>query len=593
MIRKVFRFIFRTLFWICALIGFILALLILLLYFSKIPPFQSPIKPLSHDSVLSLNLNGHYMEHTNAGEIQSLLLGKQASLYHLTQALLHAAKDPRIKGVMVRIEEPHLGVAQIQELREALLAFRKAGKPSWCYTDTFGEGSSGTGLYYLATACEKIWLQSLGTVNLTGMSLEVPFAKGALEKLAVKPEMVQKKEYKSYLETFTRDDFSQPNREAMQAIADSILSQFVDGIAKERKIPHDQVRFLINNGPYLGEEALSKKLIDLIAYRHNLKPVIQTILGQNIKFIGVERYLSMLHTKTSEKKVALIFGSGTIMRDGTDSPMAEVTITANETYKAFQLAIADKNVKAIVYRINSGGGSPVASETIYGIISAARWHAKKPVIISMSDAAASGGYWIAVAGNKIVAQPATLTGSIGVFGGKFVLSGLFDKIGVKFGHVSTSENATMWSMAQSYTPAQWVKLNALMDNIYDGFTRRVALGRHMTPQQVEKVSRGRVWTGEQALALGLVDQLGGLHTAIELAKKEAALPVDAGVQIYPEPKTLWEALASLFDKEEEDPSLPTTGVFGLVLSPFKKLLSVFHLLFSSQEALYAPIGEVK
>lgn len=592
MIRGFFKFIFRTFFWICALIGFSLTALLVGLYLLKLWPFHPPTKSLSEDSILSLTLNGPYMEHTDTGGLGEVFLGKKASLYNLTRAILYAAQDKKIKGVVVRIDTPQLGAAQIQELREALMMFRKAGKPSWCYTDTFGDSSSGTSLYYLATACQEIWLQPMGTVNLTGLGLEVPFAKEALEKLDVKPEMVQRKEYKSYVETFTRNDFSEPNREVMKAIADSILSQFVDGIAKERKLSHDHVRFLINNGPYLTEEALAEKLVDRIDFRHHLPSAIQVVLGPYIKNLGVESYLATLPHKQKGSKVALIFGSGTILREGSDSPMADLTIGANETYKAFQSAIADKDVKAIVYRINSGGGSPTASESIYGIINYAKSHAKKPVIISMSDAAASGGYWIAVAGSKIVAQPATLTGSIGVFGGKFVLSGLFDKLGVKFGQVSTSENASMWSMAQSFTPSQWVKLNALMDHIYNGFTSRVACGRHMTPEQVEKVSRGRVWTGEQALALGLVDQLGGLHVALELAKKEAGLPSDVGTHIYPEPKTLWESLGSLFDREEDDTFIET-GFFGAILNPFRKIMAIWTLLFSSQEALYVPIGEVK
>lgn len=281
------------------------------------------------------------------------------------------------------------------------------------------------------------------------------------------------------------------------------------------------------------------------------------------------------------------------MRDGKESPMSEVTITANETCKAFQNAIADKNVKAIVYRINSGGGSPVASEAIYGVIKYAREQGK-PVIISMSDAAASGGYWIAIAGTKIIAQPTTITGSIGAFGGKFVLSGLFEKLGVRFGEMSTSENAGMWSMANAFTPTQWLKLNAQMDHIYNAFTTRVAAERRMTPEQVEKVARGRVWTGEQALALGLVDQLGGgLHLALDLAKKEAGLPFDAGIHIYPEPKSFLEGLQALFSPDEEEDAFIESGILGAFLSPFKKLMAVLTMIFSSQEMLYTPVGEIQ
>jgi len=575
-------------------VGFIITSLILTLYLSKAWFFDSSTKPLAHESVLTLTLKGQYLEHTASGGLGALLLGKESSLYNLTRTILHAAQDKKIKGIVVSIESPSLGAAQIQELREALMAFRKAGKQSWCFTDSFGESGGGTGLYYLATACQQIWLQPMGSVNITGLSIEVPFAKGALEKLDVKPEMVQRKEYKSYLETFTREDFSEHSREENQAIMDSILSQFVEGIAKERTIPHDQVRLLIQNGPYLTEEALKEKLVDVIDFRHNLKPMIKKILGKHIKFIGTESYVTTLHPKKTEDKVALIFGSGTIMRDGKESsPMAEITITANEAYKAFQLAIEDKNVKAIVYRLNTGGGSPVASETIYGIINYAKLHAKKPVIISMSDATASGGYWIAVAGSKIIAQPATITGSIGVFGGKFVLSGLFDKLGIKFGQITTSENGGMWSMAQSFTPNQWLKLNALIDHTYDNFTKRVALGRNMAAEQVEKVARGRIWTGEQALALGLVDQLGSLHTALEIAKKEVGLPLDTEIHIYPTPKTIFEELASLFGDKEEDDAFIEAGLLGSILKPFKKIITVFTVLLSSQEMVYTPVGEVR
>lgn len=592
MIRKIFKFIFWTVVSFWAVLGFALMAMLLILSVSIINPFQAAVKPLHEDSVLSLSLNGPYVEHTETGGVESLFLGKKASLYNVTRAILNAANDKKIKGLVLRIESPLMGAAQIQELREALMVFRKTGKPSWCYTSTFGESSSGTAMYYLATACHTIWMQPVGAVNLTGLSMEVPFFKGIFEKLDIKPEMAQRKEYKSAVETYTRDDFSEPAREATKAIVDSILSQFVEGIAKERSLSPDQVRTLINNGPYLTDEALAEKLVDRIDYRHNLEAAIESILGKHVQFVNLTSYLQTFTTEPKGDKVALIFGSGTIVSDGSESPLAEVSLTENQAYKAFQEAIKDKAVKVIVYRINSGGGAPGASEAIYGLIHYAREKAHKQVIISMSDAAASGAYWIAVAGDKIVAQPATLTGSIGVFGGKFDASGLLDKIGVKIGQVSTSENASMWSMAQSFTPDQWVKLNGLMDQIYKTFTHHVAVGRRMTLEQVEKVARGRVWTGEQALALGLVDQLGGLHVALDLARKSAGLAKDAGVQIYPKPKSVLESLSVLMGNEEEI-SHVEAGLFGVILRPLNKVLGICDLLLSSQEVLYAPVGQVK
>jgi len=588
MIRSFFRFIFRSIFWIFFFIGLSVFTLSAIGYFL----FMPSSKKMAHDAVLSITLNGPYVEQADPKGIESLFIGKDGSLYTLTNALYHAAQDKSIKGIIVKLESPLLGTAQIQEVRDALLAFRKAGKPSWCYTDSFGVGSSATGLYYLATACNQIWLQDLGSLNLTGINMEVPFAKEALEKLDLKFEMVHRKEYKSYVEMFTHDDFSEPNREALQAISDSILSQFVEGIAKERQISHDHVRLLISNGPYLTHEALAEKLVDRVDYYHNLMPAVQEKLGKHTPIVGLSKYLDRIREYKKGPKIALIFGSGTILRDGKASLLNEVAIFSNSTYKTFQTAINDKDINAIVYRINSSGGSPIASETIASIIHYAKDHGHKPVIISMSDTAASGAYWIATAGSKIVAQPATLTGSIGVFGGKLTVDGLFEKLGIKWRHLSTSENATMWSMNQSYTPAQWVKLNALLDQIYKGFTSRVAKTRHMTPEQVEKVARGRVWTGEQALALGLVDQLGGLQLALDLARTAGGLSPDAGIQIYPKPKTLFESIASLFEPEEEE-SFTDSGLLGTALNPFRKIWAVLTMLVSSQEILYAPIGEVK
>lgn len=589
MIRTFFKFLFRTFFWVCAFVGFVLVSLSLVVYFNFLTP--SP-KPLAQDSVLTLTLNGSYVEHTNSKGLHSFLLGKDTSLYDLIRALHQAAQDPKIRGLLVRLGGSDLGMAQIQEVREALLAFRKAGKPSWCHTDSFGEMSSGTNLYYLATACDEIWLQPVGAVNLTGLKIETSFAKGALEKLGVKPELIQKKEYKSCAEMFTRDDFSEPSREAKKAIVDSILDQVVDGIAKDRKLPHDQVRDLINNGPYLAQEAYAAKLIDQIDFYQNLKPAVQEKLGGSVSFTGVRSYLNTLVQEEKGGKVALIFGSGVIQREGGSSSLGGVGISADATCKAFQAALADPDVKAIVYRINSDGGSPIASETIYNMIHYAQEYAKKPVIISMSDAAASGGYWISVAGSKIVAHPATLTGSIGVMGGKFVLTDLFEKLGISWDHVSTSENASMWSLNGSYTPEQWLKLNAWIDQMYDAFTRHVAKDRNMDPLQVEKVARGRVWTGEQAIALGLVDQLGGFQTALALAKKEGRLPEEARVEVYPQHPTFLETIISLFEDKEEG-FFPEVSTLTAFLDLFKQVRMAFSVLFSSQEIVYAPLGEIK
>ncbi len=592
MIRSVFRVVFKTMYGIFAFLGLCVVLIALIMMFGlgkwNWGESSKNISSLKHDSVLSIILDGSYVEHETSNKYEALLFGSNASLYDLVRSITVAAHDPHIKGLVARIENPDLGTAQIQEIRDALAEFRKSGKPSWVYATSFGELTPGTGLYYLATGFEQIWIQPLGAVNLTGLSMEVPFGKEALEKIGVKPELIQKKEFKSFADMFTRDSMSEPNAEELQAVVDSIISQVVDGIVKDRKLSPDQVRHLVNNGPYFTEEAVTNKLIDRIDYRYNLMPTIQEKLGQDIEFIGLSTYVSTLPQPKKGPRVALIFGEGKIVNEMKTSTFGGLSIGSDDTYSAFHSAIEDPDVKAIVYRINSEGGSPVASETIYSIIKYANEKAKKPVIISMSDVAASGGYWISAAGTKIVAQPATLTGSIGAFGGKFNLAGLFEKIGIKWGVVSTSENARMWSVTEAYTPAQWMKVNQYLDKIYEGFTTRVAKHRNMTPEQVEKVARGRVWTGEQAMALGLVDQLGGLQFALHLAKKEAGLAQDASVHIYPKYQSFFEKfLKSYYSHEKETFSKMDT--FLGILSPFKKVVALFY----EPQVLEAPIGKIR
>lgn len=552
-----------------------LIILVLSLYWGQKNLLQSSSQPIKKNSVLTVTLNGSYVEHVQFKGL-GMILGKDASLYDLTRAIYAASKDQKIKGILLRIESPKLGRAQIQELRDALLAFKSAGKLSWCYADTFGEGASGTEVYYLATACDQIWLQPLGAVNLVGVSIEVPFAKETLDKLKVRPEIAQRKEYKSFVETFTRERFSKEAREAQQAVADSFLDQFVEGIAKERGFEHAHVRDLIQKGPYLTQEAVKEKLVDQLNYRQSLEPALKDKLGPHIQFVSLKSYVTSLPTNTtSTDKVALIFGEGIIQQNGKKSALGDLFISSNEAYRHLLAAASDPKVKAIVYRINSPGGSPVASETLYSVIKHIKDKYHKPVIISMGDAAASGGYWASTGATKIVAQPATLTGSIGAFGGKYVISGLLENLGVRVDSISTSENASMYSFVQSFTPQQWEKLNALMDDVYATFTSRVAEGRGMTAEQVEKVARGRVWTGEQAQSLGLVDQLGGVHLAIDIAKQSAGLKSTAEVEIFPKEKGIWEELSSLFDQEE---SLQTVGIMGSIILPLRKVMAIFTLV---------------
>lgn len=589
MIRALFRGIYRTFLWICTALGFGLMGAGVCFFFFILPrQFPSP-NPLVSPSLLTLTLKGSYEDHPRGGlGLDSFGLEKRASLYDLTKAITQAAQDKQIRGLVIHIDQPSFGMAQIQEIRDALLAFRKAGKPTWCYADSFGELTSGTNLYYLATACDHITVQPLGMLGLTGLMRELPFLKGGLDKLGVTPDLIQKKEYKSYEETFTREALSGPAREAEQAVVDSFLAQVIEGISQGRKLPHESVRSLINNGPYLLEAAQRHKLIDHIGFYDELLTQISKKLGQSLPSVKLEAYLKTLPLPLSEERIALIFASGTIQREKATSVFGGSLIEPREICKAFEDAMKDPTVKAVVFRIDSPGGSPSASEAIRHGIEQAKLRYKKPVIISMGNAAASGGYWIATPGSLIVAQPGTLTGSIGAMGGKFVFSGLFEKLGIQWDRVSTSENAAIWGFTNAYTPFQQAYIDAWIQQIYDGFISRVAKSRKMTLPQVEKVARGRVWTGEQALALNLVDRLGGLQTALDLGKIEVGLSPEAEVIVFPKQGTFLDTLRQLLDEEEDSSGLIASPNFVKEIRSFSKYVQI--LFPQPASVVYAPLS---
>ncbi len=574
MIRSIFRFFFKSFFWISALLGALIIFLGLYAYFKEAQP---NVMAVPNNALLTVELSDGFVEHKDGNLLQELFMGKQKSLFDLTQGFYNAAADERIKAVAIYLTSPGLGFAQIQEIRDAIQAFRATGKKVYLYSDSLGYGETGNSMYYLASACNEIWVQPIGTVGLTGLQLESPFLKGLFDHLDIKPEFAQRKEYKSFAEMYTHSGPTPANTEAMQAIADSLMSQMVQGIAKDRNLSPSRVEELVNEGPYLGENALSVKLIDRLAYRDNIKEWIEDDLSRKLQLYEMDDYAQILaneRSKAKGDKVALIFDSGMILRDGSLVNGSEEFINNDETHRNVMTAINDNNVKAIVYRISSPGGDPVASQSITHILLKAN-EAGKPVIISMGDTAASGGYWIACGGSKIVAQPGTLTGSIGVLSGKFSLKGLWEKIGVNWSKINVGENGGMWSFNEDFTSQAWVRINQYLDYIYQRFIALVAKARNLPLDKVEKVAKGRVWTGEQAQALGLVDQLGGLEDALRLARSEAGLPEDAPIAIIPKPKTLAEKIVALISGED---MLNYDGFLSHVAAPFITLIKELSLL---------------
>ena len=498
---------------------------------------------------------------------------------------------------MARTGTPQMGLAEIQEIRDAVLAFRESGKPAIAYAETFGEFGPGNGAYYLATAFDRIYLQPSGDIGLTGLMAESAFVSGTLEKLGLRPRMDHRYEYKNALNMFTEKKYTQPHREAIRQIIESQFGQIVQGIAAGRNLEVEAVRTLVDRGPFLGARALAENLVDGLAYRDEVRALIDADLGEEAEMVGLFPYLRQIGRPHNEgEAIALIYGVGGVHRGKSEysAALSGPTMGSDSVSAAFRSAVQDDTVKAILFRVDSPGGSYVASDTIWRETVRAR-DAGKPVIVSMGNVAGSGGYFVAAAADKIVAQPGTITGSIGVVGGKMLTAELMEKIGISSDEVHTSTNATMWSSSLDYTPQQWQQITAWLDHVYADFTQKVAQGRGLTQEQVHAVAKGRIWTGEDAKDIGLVDELGGFPAALRLAKQAAGIEEDAPVQVklFPEQQTLVDTVLSRLQGREEATAGPTAVALRQVMQAVQPVIEMGQRLglWSEPGVLTVPYWE--
>jgi len=506
--------------------------------------------------ILEANFEKGIVEYVPGDAVIGMLQERRATVRDTIEAIELASRDSRVLGLVARIGAANMGLGRIQELRDAVSSFRKAGKPAVAYAHTFGEFGPGNGAYYLATAFEQIYIQPSGDVGLTGLMYRSPFVLGALEKLGITPRMDHRGQYKTAMNTFTERGFTEAHRESVVSMMQSHFSQLTKGIAEGRGIPEDEVRAIIDRGPFSAEEALHAKLVDGLAYRDEVYDKMKERAGAEAQFLALNKYGQRVRDEDDSEgeTVALIYGVGNVQRGKSgSSPMSDSSMGADTLVAAFRSAIEDKDVRAILFRVDSPGGSYVASDTIWRETTRAR-KAHKPIVVSMGDLAASGGYFVSAAADKIVAQPGTLTGSIGVFAGKPILSELWEKIGVSWGEAHTSKHAGFWSENQDYSPEEWAQFQGWLDRVYKDFTSKVAEGRKLPLEKVLEIAQGRVWTGEEAKALGLVDALGGFPEALRLAKQEAGISPEAKIRLklFPRKKKLLESLKEKLWAEEDD-----------------------------------------
>ena len=491
--------------------------------------------------ILELDLTDGIAEGPVTDPVSAIMSRRKTRLPDITEGLRRARHDDRVRALVVKVGGSRIGLARVQEIREAISGFRESGKLTVAWAETFGEFTHGNVPYYLATAFDRIYLQPSGTLGLTGIAVEQLFLHDALAKIGVTFESAKRYEYKSAADNLTERGFTPPAREASERLAASIAEQISAAIAERRGKTPEQARALLDRGPFLAADALTEGLVDALGYRDEVYADVRKEAGPDATLQYVARYqrghvLAQRARRLPSRRqdfVAVVYASGPIRQGrSTRSPVGGTAMGSDTVAAALRSALSDERVRAVLLRVNSPGGSATASDTIWREVVRLR-AAGKPVVVSMSDVAASGGYFISAPADVIVAQPGTITGSIGVIMGKPVLAGALERVGITTDSVAVGSGATMLAPTHPFTEDEWNRINVWLDAIYQDFVAKVASGRRMPVERVHEVARGRVWTGADAAQNGLVDELGGMQAAAEIARRRAGLPAAAPLRVYP------------------------------------------------------------
>ncbi len=495
------------------------------------------------NSTLVLRVGGDLQEMEPGGVIGQIFEAPP-TVRSLVDALRKAKVDRRISSVVIRPAGAAALWGKVQEVRDAITDFRTSGKPIVAYLEFGGEQE-----FYLATACEKVFLMPSASLDLTGVASYELFLRGTLDKIGAYPDTLHIGQYKTASNTFTEKTYTAAHLEMAQSLNADMYEQLVRGLADGRHKTEEEIRALIDHGPFLPEDAVRAGLVDDLAYEDELDDKVQLASGA-VRFLteaDYRRVSPMSLGLNRGPRIALIYATGMIASGASsyDSPSGQV-VGSDTLVDYFRKARADDSIKAIVLRVDSPGGSAIASDVIWREVMLTR--AVKPVIASMSDVAASGGYYIAMPAHAIVAEPATLTGSIGVVMLKFVIDGTLKKLGVNLERVTSGKYADLYSPVRAFTPDERARVQEQMQATYDTFVEKAADGRHTTPERIDAVGQGRVWTGRQAKEIGLVDELGGLDRAIALARQRAKLPEGGDVEliVFPGRKSIYELVRNPF-----------------------------------------------
>jgi protease-4 len=527
-----------------ALVVGVFAILLVGSIFSKSTP------TVLNNSILELKLEGSMPESVSDDPFLKLFAGQQTSLKSTLENIQKAKVDKNIKGILLLINDAGLGQGRIQDIRDAIGDFKQSGKPVYAYMEQGGDRE-----YALAISADKIYVAPAGSLLVRGFAAHATFMRGFFDKIKVEPNFARHGKYKSAVERYTRSEMSPEDKEAINELLDDIYDDYVQNIAKARKKDAEEVKKLIDEGPYnMPKQAKEVGLIDDAIYLDEVKERIKEDLKlTTYTAISSNKYNNVTPTElksSAGSKIAIIYASGPIISGKSNSsPFSDETIGSDTVAAAIKSAREDSTIKAIILRVNSPGGSPLASDIIWREIILTK-KAKKPIIACMSDVAASGGYYISMGADKIVAQPSTITGSIGIFGGKFNVNGLYkDYLGMNTEAITRGKNADFYSEYKNYSEEELAKLQKYMDEFYVDFTSKAAEGRNMKVEAIDNVGQGRVWSGIRGKEIGLVDELGGLQKSILIAKDLAKLPENSVPELVEFPKVSGFA-AMLADLEE-------------------------------------------
>jgi protease IV len=495
-------------------------------------------------STLVLNVGGDLSEMEPADVVAYLRGGKRPTVRGLIDNLRKAKVDTRVRAVLLKptgFTSPFW--SKVQEIREAVIDFRKSGKPIYAYLEYGGDRE-----YYLATAADKVFLMPSSPLDLVGVATYQLFLRGTLDKIGATPDLHHIGTYKTAVNTFTQKGYTPAHREMDESLNRDLYEQIVRGIADGRKKHEEEIRALIDDGPFMPEDALRAGLVDDIAYEDQVDEKLRG--GDRVTRMDGEEYTRVSLTSLGLNKgprIGVIYAAGAIAsgKSGFD-PVNGAVAGSDTLIEYIRRARRDNSLRAIVLRIDSPGGSAAASDAIWRELTLARQEkTDRPLIASMSDLAASGGYYIAMPAQIIVAEPSTLTGSIGIFGGKIVTGGVYEKLGARIESTSVGKHAEINSPARPYSPDEVKKLQEQLQAFYDQFVEKAADSRHTTPEKVDALAQGRVWTGRQAKQNRLIDELGGLDDAIAIAKQRAKIPAESEVElvVYPPRKSFYEIVS--------------------------------------------------